>query len=158
MYHHTIQPYLCVILPTIINTAEDPLATSSTWGRVEFTHGRWCEIMNRTSSPPCFVPVYMRQSQSRPVQTDSLQPKINDALRQCSEIKGLSGFMPIRSLPLRTPLRTIGELLAKSYCSLKGPFTNLLCLMTTVADVLCLAHKHLFSSFLLSEELTKNCC
>lgn len=130
-HHHTTQPYLCVIFPTIINTAEDSLATSSIWGRVEFAHGRWCEIMNRTSSPPCFVSVYMRQSQSQPVQTDSLQSIINDALRQCSEIKG-SGFMPIRSLPLRTPLRTIGKLLTKSYCSLKGSFTNLLCPMTTV--------------------------
>lgn len=97
-------PTACMIFSTIITTAEALLATSSVRGKVEFTHSRWYEIMNRTSSPPCFVPVYMRQSQSWPVQTDSPQSVINDALRQWN--KWLSGFEPIRSLPLRTQLES----------------------------------------------------
>lgn len=68
--------------------------------------------------------------------------------------KGLSRFMSMRSLPLKTPLRTIGKLLTESHSSLKRLFTNLLCLTATVADVLCLALKHFRLFFSLKNWLT----
>lgn len=84
--------------------------------------------------------------------TDWLSTVCNQWCIEAVKNKWLSGFEPIRSLPLRTQLRTIGKLLNKSYCSLKRLFTNLLCLMATVADVLCLALEHFRLFF--SEELT----
>lgn len=49
---------------------------------------------------------------------------------------------------------TIGKLLNKLYCSLKRLFTNLLCLMATVADVLCLTLEHFRLFFSLKNWLT----